>query len=310
MSTTATETSVWPALPLGGWADTYDTLHRWTQIVGKTRLGLAPAQNHWWHTTLYLTARGLTTSPMPYRGREVEIDFDFVDHRLTGRTSDGREASFPLVAQSVAAFFRRYTDLMRELGVAVRINQVPMEMTDRLRFEEDEVHRAYDADAAHRCWRVLAESDEVFKTFRGRFLGKSSPSHLWWGSFDLACTRFSGRRAPRHPGGIPNCPDFVTREAYSHECISVGWWPGSLGGVEEPAYYAYAYPEPPGCPAASIAPETASYNGAMHEWILPYESVRASPDPVATVLAFCESTYVAAADLAGWDRASLERGDH
>jgi hypothetical protein len=311
MATTCTHLDgEWPALPLAGWADTYATLHRWVQIVGKTRLRLAPPQNHWWHTTLYLTARGLATSPMPAGARELEVELDFVDHVLVARTSDGRARTLPLVPRSVAEFLDAYRRTLAELDVDAPIWPVPVELADTLRFDADHEHASYDADAAARCWRILARADRVLKAFRGRFLGKSSPSHFWWGSFDLACTRFSGRPAPPHPGGIPNCPDYVTREAYSHACISVGWWPGTVsgGGLAEPAFYAYAYPEPPGCAAAPIAPAGAYWHAAMREWILPYDAVRGAADPDAAVLAFCESTYAAAADRAGWDRAALERG--
>ena len=294
--------AAWPALPLAGWADTYATLHRWLQIVGKTRLALAPVQNHWWHTTLYVTARGLATSPMPDGARELEVELD-----LVARSSDGRTRTLPHVPRSVAEFLDAYRRMLAELDAAPRIWPVPVELPDRLRFDADHEHASYDPDAAHRCWRVLARADRVLKAFRGRFLGKCSPSHFWWGSFDLACTRFSGRPAPPHPGGVPNCPDYVTREAYSHECISVGWWPGNVGGLEEPAFYAYAYPEPAGCAAAPIEPADAYYHATMHEWILPYEAVRAAADPDAAVRAFCESTYAAAADRGGWDRRALER---
>ncbi len=298
---------IWPALPLGEWRDTYATLHRWVQILGKTRLALAPMENHWWHCTLYLTARGLGTSPMPFGAESVEAELDFVEHSLVIRTSRGDSRSLQLRAQSVAEFYRAYMGLLEALDVRPRIWPVPVELPDTLRFDEDAVHCSYDAEAAHRCWRILAGCDRVLKEFRGAFLGKSSPSHFWWGSFDLACTRFSGRRAPTHPGGVPNCPDYVTREAYSHECISVGWWPGTAGGLEEPAFYAYAYPEPPGCASAPIAPAAAYYHSGMREWILPYDALRAAEDPDATLLAFCRSTYSAAADLARWDRAALER---
>ena len=298
---------VWPALPLAEWVDTYTTLHRWMQIVGKTRLRYAPMQNHWWNTALYLTARGITTSPMPDGAREFEVEFDFIDHMLVARSSDGRTRRIPLVPRSVAEFYDAYLRMLAELDIAPHIWPVPVEMSDTLRFDADRVHASYDPDTTTRCWRALARADRVLKSFRGRFLGKSSPSHFWWGAFDLACTRFSGRRAPPHPGGLPNIPDHVTREAYSHECISAGWWPGTVGGIEEPAFYAYSYPEPPGCAAAPIEPAAAYYHATMHEWILPYESVRTAADPDAAVLAFCESTYTAAADLGGWDRAALER---
>ena len=297
----------WPALPLDGWLDTYDTLHRWVQIVGKTRLALAPAQNHWWHCTLYLTARGLHTSPMPFESLTFDVELDFIEHALVVRTSEGATESMELRARTVADFYREYLALLRAVGVRPRIWPVPMEMSDTLRFDQDRTHASYDPAAAHACWRVLAKSDRVLKAFRGRFLGKSSPSHFWWGGFDLACTRFSGRRAPAHPGGIPNCPDYVTLEAYSHECISVGWWPGSAGGLEEPAFYAYSYPEPPGCSTSTISPDAALYHPVLREWILPYDAVRSAPDPDAALTSLCESTYAAAAALARWDRGALER---
>jgi uncharacterized protein DUF5996 len=297
----------WPSLPLAEWVDTQATLHRWLQIVGKTRLQFSPAQNHWWHTPLYLSARGLGTSPMADRALTFEIELDFIEHALVVRTGDGREGSMPLQPMAVADFYRAYLALCAQVGIRVRIQPVPVEMPDRLRFDEDRLHAAYDADAAHRCWRLLAQADRVLKAFRGRFLGKSSPVHFWWGAFDLSCTRFSGRSAPLHPGGIPNCPDFVTREAYSHECSSVGWWPGSAGVLEEPAFYAYAYPEPAGYGNAAIQPAAAYYHAVLREWVLPYEAVRTSADPDAALLAFCESTYAAAADLGRWDRAALER---
>ncbi len=302
-------TSSWPLLALREWQDTYATLHRWMQIVGKTRLALAPMQNHWWQVTLYLTARGLGTSPIPYEGRSFEIDFDFLDHRLVIRTSEGATRAIPLAPQPVAHFYRDYQGMLAALGIKPRIWPVPVEIADATPFPEDRAHASYDGDAAQRCWRILARTDRVLKQFRGRFLGKSSPSHFWWGSFDLSCTRFSGRTAPVHPGGVPNCPDYVTREAYSHECISAGWWPGTVGApVTEPAFYAYAYPEPAGCADAPVRPDAARYHPVMREWILPYEAVRAAPDPDAALLEFLESTYEAAADRGGWDRAALERG--
>ncbi|HSL69797.1 MAG TPA: DUF5996 family protein, partial [Longimicrobiales bacterium] len=269
----------WPALPLRAWADTYATLHRWLQIVGKTRLALAPHQNHWWQVTLYVTAQGLTTSPIPFGQDTFEVDLDFVAHNLIVRTSAGATRTMPLVAQSVKTFFSEYRSLLHSLRIDPRIRPIPSELPDTLPFTDDDVHASYDADAAHRCWRMLVQVDRVLKQFRGRFLGKCSPVHFWWGAFDIACTRFSGRRAPRHPGGVPNLPDRVTREAYSHECISAGWWPGTPGGpVEEPAFYAYAYPEPPGCPEAHIEPTAAHYHLQLREWILPYDAVRRATD--------------------------------
>lgn len=299
----------WPQLTLDEWAPTQTTLHRWTQIVGKTRLALAPMQNHWWQVVLYVTGRGLTTSPIPYQdSRTFDVSFDFTNHKLIARTSDGDIRLLPLVAQSVADFYVAYMSMLRSLGIKVKMMPVPVELPDTLPFAEDRTHASYDPDAAHRCWQILAQADRALKKFRGRFIGKSSPSHFWWGAFDLACTRFSGRPAPLHPGGVPNCPDYVTREGYSHECISAGWWPGTVGApVAEPAFYAYSYPEPPGCDAAPVRPEGAYYHPVMHEWILPYERVRSSPDPEGALNEFFQSTYEAAADRAKWPRASLER---
>ena len=304
--TAATAGTAWPPLPLEGWRDTYATLHLWTQIVGKTRLRLAPAQCHWWHAALYVASRGLSTSPIPHRDRIFEIDFDFLDHLLVVRTSDGATRTLPLAARPVADFYHDYFALLRSLDLEVSIRAVPTEIAGAIPFAEDRVHASYDAEAAQACWRVLVQADRVLKKFRGRFTGKCSPVHFWWGGFDLACTRFSGRSAPAHPGGIPNTPDSVTREAYSHECISAGWWPGG-GAVAAPAFYAYAYPEPPGCAAASVRPAGAYYHSEMREWILPYDVVRESPRPEVALLDFLQSTYDAAADLGGWDRAGLER---
>jgi len=295
----------WPALPRAGWEPTLDTLHLWTQIVGKTRLCLAPMTNHWWHCTLYVTPRGLATSAMPVGQRALDIEFDFLSEQVVMRTSDGAVRSMALAPRSVADFYREYRDLLASLDVQARIWPVPSEIADPVRFTDDTVHAAYDADAVRRCWRILVQSDRVLKSFRSRFLGKVSPVHFWWGGFDLACTRFSGRVAPTHPGGIPNIPDYVTREGYSHECISAGWWPGAPGGEAE--FYAYAYPEPPGCPTAPIRPAAARYDTNLHEWILPYDAVRTAPDPDGALLDFFQSTYEAAANLGGWDRAGLER---
>ncbi|HEX9575503.1 MAG TPA: DUF5996 family protein [Myxococcales bacterium] len=296
----------WTPLPFEQWQDTLATLHRWTQMVGKTRLALAPMTNHWWQVTLYLTARGLTTSPMARGERTLEIEFDFVGHVLAVRTGDGAHRTMPLAPRSVADFHREYRSLLRSLDLDVRIWPVPVEMPDAVPFAKDVAHASYDADAAHRCFRALAQADRVLKEFRGRFLGKCSPVHFWWGGFDLSCTRFSGRRAPPHPGGVPNLADRVTREAYSHECISAGWWPGG-GVLREPAFYAYAYAEPAGLPDAAIRPREAYYHRELREFILPYEAVRTAARPDEELLAFFQSTYDAAADLLGWDRAALER---
>lgn len=301
-------TSAWPGLDLEGWQDTYASLHRRTQIIGKTRLRQAPFQNHWWHVVLYVTARGLGTSPIPYRGGDYEIDLDFIDHQLVVRTSEGNVGTLPLIAEPIADFYRAYRELLRSLGIDAKIYPVPSEMADTLRFDRDREHSAYDPDAAQRCWRALVQIDRVMKAFRGRFLGKCSPVHFWWGGFDIACTRFNGRVAPPHPGGIPNLPDWITREAYSHECISAGWWPGNVGGpVQEAAFYAYAYPEPPGCPDAVVRPDGAQYHMPLREWVFPYELVRTSPNPDEALTHFLESTYEAAARLGGWDRTALER---
>jgi hypothetical protein len=296
----------WPPLPLDNWLPTYETLQRWTQIVGKTRLELAPFVNHWWHCALYVTPCGLTTSAMPYGRGIIEVEFDFLEDALSARTSDGNTSSIRLQNESVADFYRRYRELLASLGIEVHINGSPNELRDATPFAEDVVHATYDADAARRCWRALVQVDRLLNRFRGQFSGKCSPSHLWWGSFDMACTRFSGRVAPPHPGGIPNLPLYVVREAYSRECISAGWWPGSPGSsVAEPAFYAYAYPEPKGCDIAPIEPDGASYNSDMREWVLPYEVVRTSSDPDAMVMRFLEATYETAARLGRWDVESL-----
>ena len=299
------DVEAWPLLPLDGWRDTCDTLHLWTQIVGKTRLALAPAENHWWHVPLYLTSRGLSTSPMPVGRRTCTVEFDFLDHQLRVSTSDGAAAALPLVPQTVAEFHAAYLALMRTLGVDLHIRPVPVEVVTAIPFAADRVHAAYDPDAANRCWRILVQADRLLKRFRGEFLGKSSPVHFFWGGFDLAMTRFSGRPAPRHPGGIPNCPAWVMVEAYSHECSSAGFWPGGEG-FAAPAFYAYAYPEPAGYRDESPGPE-AWYHRDLGEFILPYDAVRGAADPDGLVLDFLRRTYAAAATLGGWDRVRLER---
>ncbi len=293
---------LWPELRLDGWRDTYATLHRWLQIVGKTSLALAPVENHYWHCALHVSARGFRTLPLYHDTRALEIEFDFIDSKLKVHCSDGRTGSMPLVARSVADFYGDYLALAKSLRFEHHIYPHPVEMSDTLRFDQDTIHASYDADAARRCWQIVQRTDRLLRDFRGDFFGKCSPSHLWWGAFDLACTRFSGRRAPVHPGGVPNLPDRVTRTSYSHECISAGWWPGSAGApVEEPAFYAYAYPEPAGCPTAVIGPSDAAYHLGLHEWILPYEAVRRAPNPDALVREFLQTTYDAAAGLANWD---------
>jgi hypothetical protein len=295
----------WPALPLAEWDDTRATLHLWTQIVGKVRLALAPMENHWWQVALYVNARGLTTSAMPYAGGVVEITFDFQEHVLRVETSAGASHAIALAPRSVADFYHAVMAALRDVGVEARITRLPSEIENAVPFDEDETHASYDAEAVRRAWRVLLDVDRVLREFRGRFMGKCSPVHLWWGSFDIAVTRFSGRGAPPHPGGVPNLPDWVTREAYSHECMSVGWWPGG-GAVAEPAFYAYAYPEPAGCPTAPISPAAAYYHSELREWILPYEAVRTATDPDAELLSFLQSAYDNVARLGKWD-AALER---
>jgi hypothetical protein len=278
----------------------------WTQIVGKIRLMQSPWTNHSWHVTLYVTTRGLTTSPIPYGVRTFQIDFDFIAHRVVVQTSDGGSAELRLEPQSVAAFYRRLMHEMAALELRVDIHQRPNEVADPIRFDQDETHRAYDPEYANRFWRVLVQADRVFKAFRVRFIGKCSPVHFFWGAPDLAVTRFSGRRAPEHPGGVPNLPDWVTREAYSHEVSSCGFWPGG-GAVPSAAFYSYAYPEPPGFPQARVRPGAAFYSGELREFILSYDSVREAESPDDLLLEFLQTTYEAAADLGKWDRAALER---
>jgi hypothetical protein len=303
---TASQSETWPSLPLEAWSDTCATLHMWFQIVGKVKLSQCDWVNHSWHTTLSVSARGLSTLPIPYGDRTFQIDFDFISHQLTVQSSDGRAGRVGLEPQSVAAFYRRVMDEMHKLDIHVRIYPKPNEVADPIRFDQDEVHRAYDPEYANRFWRVLVQADRVFKTFRARFIGKCSPVHFFWGGPDLAVTRFSGRRAPRHPGGIPNLPDWITREAYSHEVSSCGFWPGG-GPIPYPVFYSYAYPEPPGFAAAPVKPQAAFYSPDFREFILPYDVVRQAESPDAVLLDFLQTTYDAAADLAAWDRPSLER---
>lgn len=293
--------NTWPALPLDAWQETYTTLHLWTQIVGKIRLMLCSPVNHWWHVALYVTSRGLTTSPIPSGTRSFTIDFDFIDHQLRVQTSDGGGASLGLYPRSVADFYRELMDTLRALDIEVKIYTLSQEMPNPVYFEQDEIHASYDRVSAETCWRILVQVDRVFKTFRSGFIGKCSPVHFFWGSFDLAVTRFSGRRAPERPGA-----DRMTREGYSHEVSSVGFWPGSAP-VFEPAFYAYAAPAPTGFDQAVVRPACATYNPQLGEFLLRYEDVRTADDPDAMLLDFCQSTYDAAADLAGWDRAALER---
>jgi Family of unknown function (DUF5996) len=295
---------VWPALPFPEWKETAKTLHMWTQVVGKVRLALSPWTNHSWHVTLYLTARGLTTSPIPFRDRVFEIRFDFVSHELRLLTSDGGLKTIPLRAQTVAQFYRAVIDALRDLGIEVQINTTPNEVDPAIPFEQNETDSAYDPEYANRFWRVLLQSDRVFKEFRAEFCGKCSPVHFFWGSFDLAVTRFSGRRAPQHPGGVPHLPDAVTREAYSHEVSSLGFWPGNEM-MPDPIFYSYAYPAPPGFSEAKVQPASATYNPQLKEFVLPYEQMRQAESPDAALLEFARSTYDAASTLGNWDRAAL-----
>jgi Family of unknown function (DUF5996) len=300
------ETEPWPSLPLEAWSDTCATLHLWTQIAGKIRLAQSPWLNHSWSVTLYVTARGLTTSPIPCETRIFQIDFDFIDHRLLIQSSDGGVGSVPLRPQSVASFYRQLRDELGKLDLPVAINPTPNEVQEPIRFENDERHASYDPDYANRFWRVLLQSDRVFKRFRARFIGKCSPVHFFWGAPDLAVTRFSGRPAPEHPGGVPHLPDAVTREAYSHEVSSCGFWPGG-GAITYPAFYSYAYPEPPGFAESPVRSDAAFYSQDLREFILPYEAVRKAESPDDSLLEFLQTTYEAAANLAGWDRKALER---
>jgi|SRR5271157_1137830 len=306
IASTSAPSEAWPSLPLEAWSDTYATLHLWTQIVGKVRLAQSPWLNHSWHVTLYVTARGLTTSPIPYGTRVFQIDFDFIDHRLTVQTSDGGIGALALEPQSVAVFYRRLMEEMEKLNLHVNIYRLPNEVAEPIRFDQDETHRAYDREYAHRFWQILVQADRVFKQFRARFIGKCSPVHFFWGAPDLAVTRFSGREAPQHPGGIPNLPDWVTREAYSHEVSSCGFWAGG-SAISYPAFYSYAYPEPAGFAEAPVKPDAAFYSRDFREFILAYDVVRQSESPDDTLLDFLQTTYEAAANLAKWDRTLLER---
>ena len=304
--TIPSRSEAWPPLPLEAWKDTYATLHMWTQIVGKVRLARSPWTNHSWHVTLYVTARGLTTSPIPYGVRTFQIDFDFISHQLTLHSSDGLSGRVVLQPQSVATFYAMLMAEMEKLDLHVDINHTPNEVADPIPFEEDETHRAYDAEYANRFWRILVQADRIFKEFRARFIGKCSPVHFFWGAPDLAVTRFSGRKAPKHPGGVPNLPDWVAREAYSEEVSSCGFWPGG-GPIPYAAFYSYAYPEPAGFAASAVQPGGAFYSSDLREFILPYDIVRQSESPDDTLLEFLQTTYAAAANLAKWDRSSLER---
>jgi hypothetical protein len=296
---------IWPELPYAAWKDTCTTLQLWAQIVGKIRLAQTPWLNHAWHTTFYLTARGLTTSPIPYRQRLFQIDFDLIDHALLIQTDSGARRMLPLAAQSVAAFQAAVFAALDELGVDITIHGSPNEVIEPIPFHKDTTHAAYDPEYAQRFWHVLLQADRVFKHFRTGFIGKASPVHFFWGSFDLAVTRFSGRRAPVHPGGVPALPDTITREAYSHEVSSAGFWPGG-GPVDYAAFYSYAYPTPEAFSSQPVQPAEAFFHPKAGEFILPYETVRTAADSDQILLDFLQSTYEAAAETRHWDRDSLE----
>src|SRR4051812_27701967 len=295
----------WPELPIAAWRDTAATLQLWTQIVGKIRLAKSPWLNHSWHVALYVTPRGLTTSPIPDGARTFQIDFDFIGHLLKIETSDGAQTQIPLTAQSVAKFYAAVMGALAELGIAVTIDETPNELPAPIRFSQDEQHASYDGDAVRRFSQVLVNADRVFKLFRTGFLGKASPVHFFWGSFDLAVTRFSGRAAPQHSGGLPHLPDAVTREAYSQVVSSVGFWPGSAASPT-PLYYSYAYPEPPGFAVAKVEPARSSSSAPLREFVLPYDAVRTAAVPDDALLAFAQSTYDAPPICGKWDRAALE----
>lgn len=298
-------TDRWPDIPFEPWQDSSETLHQWLQIVGKYRLAYTPWLNHSWHATLYLTPRGLTTSVIHCADKSVQIDFDFSDHQLIAATSDGQRRTLSLEPMSVAAFHEQFRVLVDELGVSIDFDGAPNEVADPIPFGDNTAPGAYDADSVHRFWLALLQVDRVFNLFRTGFLGKVSPVHLFWGSFDLAVTRFSGRAAPRHPGGVPGLPDEVTREAYSHEVSSAGFWGGG-GGLGFPAFYSYAYPTPEGFGQQPVTPSEAYFDANLGEFLLPYEAVRNATDPDQTLLGFLQSTYDAAARLGDWDREVLE----
>jgi len=293
----------WPVLRVVDWTDTRDTLHMWTQVVGKIRLASAPMINHWWQVVLYVSARGLTTSAIPHGRRLFDIEFDFCDHQLRIRSSDGGQRSVALAPKPVAQFYAEITTALRDLDLDVAIRSTPVEVKRVIPFEDDHEHASYDPDAAHRFWRQLVQAHRVLSEFRSRFIGKVSPVHFFWGSFDMALTRFSGRTAPRHPGGAPNVGDWVMVEGYSHELSSCGFWPG---GGDEGLFYAYAYPEPDGFRDHPIRPDAGYYSSEAGQFLLPYEAVRTAPDPDHTLLEFLQTTYEAAAEHGGWDRDALE----
>lgn len=296
-----TPQNTWPALPLKQWQDTYATLHMWTQIVGKVRLALTPRINHWWEVPLYVNAVGLTTSAIPYNDDSFEIEFDFIHHRLAIRTSRDTEKQIPLAPRSVADFYREFMAGLKSLDIDVKIWPMPVEIPNPIPFDQDTQHASYDPEYANGFWRILVIIEKIFLEFRSRFIGKSSPVHFFWGSFDLAVTRFSGRRAPERPDADP-----ITREAYSHEVISAGWWPGS-GEVQNPAFYAYAAPEPPGFAQAEVRPQNAFYHPQMREFLLMYDDARQSDSPRTAVMDFLQSTYDTGANLGNWNREELER---
>ncbi|HEU5282539.1 MAG TPA: DUF5996 family protein [Burkholderiales bacterium] len=303
--TKISQAEVWPELPYERWKESCATLHLWTQVVGKIRLVQSPWLNHSWHVPLYVTARGLTTSSIAHAKRAFDIEFDFVDHTLVLRTSDGATRELALRPRTVADFYAAVMAALEELELPVTIDRVPNEIADAIPFDQDTTHRAYDAESAQRFWRILVQVNRVLSQFRTSFLGKCSPVHFFWGSFDLAVTRFSGRTAPKHPGGVPHLADAVVREAYSHEVSSAGFWPGG-NAVEYAAFYSYAYPEPVGFRKAPIRPAGAFFNEALGEFLLPYDVVRTAADPDSTLLEFLRSTYEAAADAGAWDREALE----
>lgn len=297
----STMSDTWPSLPLAEWKDTCATLHMWTQIVGKIRLAQTPLVNHWWNVPLYVSARGLTTTAMPYGETFFEMEFDFIDHQLAIKCSDGAKTSVALEPKSVATFYQETMAALAGLGLKVKIWKMPVEIPDPIPFDQDQQHAAYDREHVERCWRILRSSDRVMQEFRSRFVGKSSPVHFFWGSFDLAVTRFSGRPAPLKPDA-----DLITREAYSHEVISHGWWPGQ-GPLGKPAFYSYTAPAPEGLSAAKLRPAEAFYSNELSEYLLLYDDLRRAPDPDTALLEFMQSTYEAGATLAKWDRSSLER---
>jgi Family of unknown function (DUF5996) len=301
LNAVADEPECWPTLPLDSWKDTCATLHMWTQMVGKVRLRLTPLVNHWWNVPFYVTARGLTTSRIPYGKRAFELWFDFKRHQLVLETTDGILKTLPLAPRSVAEFYGEFMGMLRSAGIEVKIWRMPVEVPNPIAFDQDRVHSSYDPAAVEKFWRILLSVDAVFGQFRSKFIGKSSPVHFFWGSFDLAVTRFSGRSAPERPGA-----DAMTREAYSHEVSSVGFWPGG-GDVKEAVFYSYTVPEPQGFKEANVRPDAARYDKQLNEFLLSYEDVRKAGSPTASLLEFCQSTYDAGASLGNWDRAAIER---